>query len=102
MATLREYFLRDFANALTSDFSFRVNDCAEYEISVKVGLDMCSGAKFIAYYVPKHREYLNLFNQLINGWENAIAQSKNVEVISGFMGDCDGPGCLDSFRGGIS
>ena len=87
MATLREYFLRDFANALTSDLSFEVTNIPEYKINTKVGLEMCSGAKFIAYYVPDHAECFNLFIQLITGWENAIAQSKNVEVISGFIGD---------------
>jgi hypothetical protein len=87
VATLKEYFLKDFANALTVDFTCKMVPSQEQDISVKVGVEIHSSAYFIAYYVPAQPDYRQIFANLIDAWPQAINRSKNVEVITGFVGD---------------
>jgi hypothetical protein len=87
VATLHEYFLKDFSNALTADFNWQTVSVPAQDISVKVGFEVNSSAHFVAYYVPEHEHYLQIFENLINAWPDAIKQAKGVEIISGFVGD---------------
>lgn len=87
MATLREYFLKDFANALSVDFTWQTSDLVPKEIAVKVSTEMYSGARFIAYYIPKHPDFLAICAALIENVNEAIKQSEGVQTIAGFVGD---------------
>jgi hypothetical protein len=83
MATLKEYFLKDFANALTVDFNWEIVPPPEGDINVKVGVEINSSAEFVAYYVPQHPHHSQIFEHLINSWPEAIKRSKDVGIITG-------------------
>lgn len=87
MATLKEYFQTDFANALTFFFSWKTTDQNPIDIDVKVGTETYSSAKFVAYYIPRHAHYQQICESLVSTLDEAITQSKNVRTISGFGGD---------------
>lgn len=87
MATLKEYFQTDFANALTHFFSWKTTDHNPIDIDVKVGVEVYSSAKFICYYVPQYTHWLQLFQQLIMNVDDALAKSKDIQTISEFAGD---------------
>ena len=87
MATLREYFTKDFATALSTDFTWQTAGSDSKEIAVKVGLETYSGARFVAYYVPSHPQYLGICISLIENINEAIKKSNDVLIISGFVGD---------------
>lgn len=87
MATLREYFAKDFANALSVDFSWETRDASPRDIPVKVGNEIYSGARFVAYYIPKLPAYLGICVSLIENLNEAIKKSDDVQTTMGFVGD---------------
>jgi len=87
VATLKEYFVKDFSNALCADFNWQTRDAIPKEIPVKVGGEMYSGARFVAYYVPKNPEWLAICLSLIENLNQAIKKSDDVQTISGYIGD---------------
>jgi hypothetical protein len=88
MATLKEYYLTDFANAFTRQLSFQIRpDSSNYKIDAKVGIDAYSGATFIAYYVPHHHDYQALIQQLITGRQNALDQIRDLDINFRFSAD---------------
>jgi len=88
MATLKEYYMTDFANAITRELSFQITpDSNHYEIYAKVAIETYSGAKFIAYYVPQHRDYLSLIGQLITDRQNALDQARDLDINLRFSAD---------------
>ena len=89
MATLREYFTKDFANALSVDFSWHTRDASPQDIPVKVGNELYSGARFVAYYIPKNPAYLGICASLIENLNEAIKKSNDVQTTIGFIGDRD-------------
>ena len=88
MATLREYFLKDFAVAMTADTTYKISSATENgrDIDVKIGIEVISSAKFIAYYVPSHPAYLRIFIELIDAWPTTI-KLMALDVTPGFVGD---------------
>lgn len=101
MATLKEYFLKDFSNSLSFDFNWQALGALPSEIPVKVGMEINSNTKFIAYYVPKHVHYLQIWTSLIQNRGEAIKKSNDVEVIGGFIGDLNF-GIIGSQHGVVS
>jgi hypothetical protein len=87
MATLREYYLTDFANALTFDFIWQTTEDVPKDINIKVGIETLSSAKFIIYYVPRHLSQFELCVALINACDEAIKKSNDIYVSSGFPQD---------------
>src|SRR5205814_4193045 len=88
MATIKEYYLTDFANAFTRQLSFQIKpDSNKYTIDGKVGIEVYSGATFIAYYVPYHHDYQSLIQQLIIGRQNALDQIKDLDINLKFSAD---------------
>jgi len=88
MATLKEYYMTDFANAITRELSFQIKpDTDHYEINAKVGIETFSGAKFIAYYVPQHDDHLSLIQQLIMDRQNALEQARDLDINFRFSAD---------------
>jgi len=87
VATLKEYFLKDFANALSVDFTWQTGDHIPKEIAIKVSIEMYSGARFVAYYIPQHLDFLAICAELIENVKEAIKRSEGVQTIAGFLGD---------------
>jgi TIR domain-containing protein len=87
VATLKEYFQTDFANALTFFFSWKTTDPNPMDIDVKVGTETYSSAKFVAYYVPHHAHFLQIFESLVNSVDEAVTQSNGIRTLSSFGGD---------------
>jgi hypothetical protein len=87
VATLKEYFQTDFANALTFFRSWKTTDQTPIDIDVKVGTETYSSAKFVAYYVPSHEHYLQVFKSLIDSLDEAVTQSNGIMTIASFGGD---------------
>jgi hypothetical protein len=69
------------------NFVWTLNDLPGFEVEVKVGDEVYSSAKFLAFYLPTRTEYLPIALSLIENWESAIEKSKELEVIGGFGGD---------------
>jgi hypothetical protein len=88
MATFKEYYMTDFANAITHELSFQITpDSHHYEISAKIGIEAYSGATFIAYYLPYHHDYLSLIKQLITDRQNALEQARDLDINFKFSAD---------------
>jgi hypothetical protein len=87
VATLKEYFLKDFANALSRDFNWQTRDVVPRDISVKVGEEPYSGARFVVYYVPKNPKWLAICLSLVESLNEAIKKSDDIQTISGYVGD---------------
>jgi hypothetical protein len=88
MATLKEYYMTDFANAITRELSFQITpDRNHYDIHARVAIEAYSGAKFIAYYVPQHHDYLSLMEQLITNRQNALEQARDLDINFRFSAD---------------
>ncbi|SHK22283.1 TIR domain-containing protein [Bradyrhizobium lablabi] len=87
MATLKEYFQTDFANALTFFFSWKTTGPNPIDIDVKVGTETYSSAKFVAYWVPHHAHFLQIFESLVNSVDEAVTQSNGIRTLSSFGGD---------------
>jgi len=87
VATLKEYFQTDFANALTFFSSWKTTDQISIEIDIKVGTETYSSTKFVAYYVPRHEHYRDVFRSLINSVGEAVNQSSGIVTIASFGGD---------------
>jgi hypothetical protein len=69
------------------NFSWLLQGLPDFEVAVKIGDELYSSAKFLAFYLPNHAQYLSIALSLIENWENAIEKSKEMEVIGGFGGD---------------
>ena len=94
MATLKEYFDVDFANALTCHFTWQCAP-AMIDIVVKVGIETYSAAKFAVYYVPLHQDHLRICGDLINKLSEALAQASDVLITMTNVGQID-LGCVGS------
>lgn len=87
MATLRDYFQTDFRNSLSLNLPWRVEGPSVCEALIKVGIEVYSSAKFIAFYLPADAHAFEIGSHLIENWEKAIEQSNEIEIIGGFGGD---------------
>jgi len=88
MATLKEYYMKDFANAILRELSFQITpDSDQYELHARVGIETYSGATFIAYYVPHHHDYLSIIEQVITGRQNALVQTRDLDINFRFSAD---------------
>lgn len=87
MATLKEYFLKDFANALSLDFDWEANGALKTTIPVKVGVETYSAAKFVVYYVPRHPNYLQVCTELVDAQLEATKKAIEIQTTIGFIAD---------------
>lgn len=87
MATLKEYFQTDFAHALTTDFKCPLVPPSSGEILVKIGMEMYSNARFVAYYVPHVETPLTTYTELIDSCNDAIEKTNGLEIISSHVAD---------------
>jgi TIR domain len=87
VATLKEYFQKDFANALTFFFSWTTTNQNPIDIDVKVGIEVYSSAKFVAYYVPHHEHHAEVFKSLIDSVDEAVTHSNGIMTVASFGGD---------------
>jgi hypothetical protein len=87
VATLKEYFLKDFANALSLDFDWEVAGTSKTTIPVKVGIETYSAAKFVVYYVPKHPDYLQVCAELIGAQLEATKKAIEIQTTIRFIAD---------------
>jgi hypothetical protein len=87
VATLREYFTKNMAGALSVDFSWQTSGANPQDIAVKVGVETLSGARFVSYYIPKHPAYLGICVTLIENLNGAIKKSNDIQTTIGFIGD---------------
>src|SRR4051794_944381 len=74
MATLHEYYLKDFSRILSSHTEWTLHSPTEGDMSVtaKVHLDFDSNTFFLSFYVPKTKSELNVFNSLLSKLDDAI------------------------------
>lgn len=89
MATLKEYFNKDFENSLILNNTFLLQNTADkLEIEVKVGIEVYSGSTFIAFYVPVCAEVLGCIAFIIeNIFDEFLRKFSDIQVNSGFIGD---------------
>jgi len=81
MATVREYYLRDFNHAcLDNNWTVNLPDNDPLDITVRRYLDFDSNAIFIAYYIPECNNYLQVFKELIDKIHFALDISNETTV----------------------
>jgi hypothetical protein len=90
MASLKEYFDRDFPYILNCRQSLQLKGTAgnaEVEIVAKLHLDFDSNAKFVSYFVPPTDDLIEVCASLIRNPEWAMRLGDAVSIQSGFVGE---------------
>ncbi len=90
MATLKEYFDKDFSYILSTHQSQKLNSTdgkIDIEVIARVHLDFNSNTKFISFFVPDSDRTFDICISLIKNPQWALKVSNGVLVKSGFVGE---------------
>ena len=90
MATLRDYFDRDFAHTLTvrQEHTLRSAEPSfEARVLARVHLDFDANAKFLSYYVPASPHVIETCRALLSNPQWGLGVSDGVLVQAGFRGE---------------
>lgn len=89
MATLHEYYLKDFSRLLSShvDWTLRSQTKGNMTVTAKVHFDFDSNTFFISFYVPKTESEVSVFNLLLSKLDDAIKIKDGVEIKTKLPGE---------------
>lgn len=89
MATLQEYYLKDFSRLLSTgkELLLKNNAGMELKITVKVHFDFDSNSIFISFYIPKLENETSIFSLLIDKLEDVLQMTKGVLVKTKLPGE---------------
>jgi len=89
MATLNEYYLKDFSRLLSSNtvWTIRTIKGIEIQIIVKIHFDFDSNVIFISFFIPEGESEIELFSMLISKIENVLQLAKNVSINTKLPGE---------------
>ncbi len=90
MATLKEYFDKDFSYALSAHQPQKLSSTTgetELEVIARVHFDFNSNTKFVSYYVPVLKNIRDVCASLIQNPQWALKIGNGVLVKSGFVGE---------------
>jgi hypothetical protein len=90
MATIREYWEKDFSHILSTpgDWTAKSAD-SEIKITPKVHLDLDGNAKFISFLIPACTNLTQICNSVLSKVEEALKIADAVEFTSGFLDHVD-------------
>ena len=89
MATLKEYFNKDFNHVLTLNQNLKLGhqeSQTEFEIVARIHLDFNANVKYISSYIPATEYTFELCKSLIHNPSWALAATENEQVMSGLVG----------------
>ncbi|WP_299291929.1 toll/interleukin-1 receptor domain-containing protein [uncultured Mucilaginibacter sp.] len=74
MATLKEYYLKDFSRLLSThiEWTLRSPTQEDMSVTVKTHLDFDSNVFFVSFYVPETKSEISIFNLLLSKLEEAF------------------------------
>lgn len=86
MATLQEYFIKDFSRLLniSTEHDARTVSGSTFKILVRVHLDFDAAAKFISIYVPSDLDPSSLVKQYADDISLALNVLDKVEIGTGY------------------
>jgi hypothetical protein len=89
MATLKEYYSKDFSSYLGMQrlWTGKESNGAEFEIIAKVHFDFVSNSKFVSFYVPKVSNPIRLYAELLSKIGEALNITNEVSVKTKIPGD---------------
>ena len=89
MATLHEYYLKDFSRLLSKGKEYILKDDAGFELKIiaKVHLDFDSNALFISFYIPAVVDELGVFASLLNQHESVLKMVENIDIKTKLPGE---------------
>src|SRR5688572_5910937 len=89
MATLHEYYLKDFSRLLSAHADWTLTSPTKVNITVtaKVHLDFDSNTFFISFYVPTTESEISVFNLLLSKLDDAIKIKDGAEVKTKLPGE---------------
>ena len=91
MATLKEYYLKDFSRLLSTHKDWKIKDNLGLEttITAKVHFDFDSNTTFISFFSPKVDNEISLFTSLINNINEALKMMNNFQVRTKLPGETE-------------
>ncbi|MBR2649810.1 MAG: toll/interleukin-1 receptor domain-containing protein [Sediminibacterium sp.] len=91
MATLYEYYLKDFSRLLSTHLDWTLNnpDDGNMNVTVKVHLDFDSNIFFLSFFLPRVTNEISIFNFLISKLQDAIKLKDNVLVKTKLPGEME-------------
>ena len=89
MATLHEYYLKDFSRLLSThaDWTLHSPTNGDFTVIAKVHLDFDSNTFFISFYVPKTESEIPIFNLLLSKLDDVIKIKDGVQVKTKLPGE---------------
>ena len=92
MATLKEYYDKDFANYMSTIRKWVIRDKKGIEIEVigQVYNDYISNTKFISFFIPYIENHMSIFHYLLSKIDELLKFSYSISVIEkNSSGDCE-------------
>jgi hypothetical protein len=89
MATLKEYFDKDFTKTLSVSNSLQFNDNLgnRIQIPVRVHFDFDARVKFVSFFVASYAHALVVLQSVLDKIDLALAIGNGVEAIGGMVGE---------------
>jgi len=89
MATLHEYYLKDFSRLLSThaDWALHSPTSGNLMVTAKVHLDFDSNTFFISFYVPKTESEISIFNLLLSKLDDVFKIKDGIEVKTKLPGE---------------
>lgn len=103
MASLHEYYLKDFSRLLSThvDWILYSPTAGNMKVTAKVHLDFDSNTFFISFFVPKTDSEISVFNLLLSKLDEAIKIKDGVEVKTKLPGETESTSTELRFSGRI-
>lgn len=90
MATLREFFDRDFSHALSANRLYTLHlspDDGKVEVIARLHFDFDANAKYVSFFVSESHHPVELCNHLLGDLGLALSLSESAEIHGGFVGE---------------
>lgn len=89
MATLHEYYLKDFSRLLSthSDWTLNSTTKGNFVVTAKVHLDFDSNTFFISFYIPQLESEVSVFNLLLSKLNDVIKIKDGLEIKTKMPGE---------------
>jgi len=89
MATLQEYYLKDFARLLSTHKEWVLKNYfgVESKITAKAHLDFDANSSFLSFYIPELENHISIFSSLLDKYEDVLLMTKDVLVKTKLPGE---------------
>lgn len=89
MATLKEFFDKDFPNTINAEgsLSLQAEDASEVEVLLWYHLDFDSNSKYLSCYIPKFHSPINVCIAILKRLESIFSSIEGIGIETGFEGE---------------